>query len=462
VINLILIVGLIAAPIGVYSAAAQESGPIYYVEQGDTLYTIAAKFSTTVDALIETNDIADPSLVYPGLALVIPGYPGVEGVLELKEISYGEDIYSLSRRYQVSVDALTRLNRAVNPGRFYVGQSVIVPQPLENDQQTVGERIILSGQQDTRLETAVLQGISPWAVEMARGQNQRMWMVSEEAIILPDPDRQVTALPAIIQSVDIQPSPTAQGKTTVIKLSLDQPAWVEGQLGDYTLNFFENSPGNFVALQGIHAMATPGLYDLEIRLYANQGDEATFAYSQPIAVRDGGYGFEYLVGVPAESTDPDIIAAEDAELEPILTQASPDRLWDGPFQYPSDYYTDTFLSVFGTRRDYNGGALSYYHTGVDFYGADVPIYAPAPGRVVFVGQQVVRGNVTYIDHGWGVFSGYFHQSEINVEVGDLVETGQPIGVVGNTGRSSGPHLHWEIWVGGVPVNPLDWVLIGYP
>ncbi|MGD8822452.1 MAG: LysM peptidoglycan-binding domain-containing protein, partial [Anaerolineales bacterium] len=337
VINLILIVGLIAAPIGVYSAAAQESGPIYYVEQGDTLYTIAAKFSTTVDALIETNDIADPSLVYPGLALVIPGYPGVEGVLELKEISYGEDIYSLSRRYQVSVDALTRLNRAVNPGRFYVGQSVIVPQPLENDQQTVGERIILSGQQDTRLETAVLQGISPWAVEMARGQNQRMWMVSEEAIILPDPDRQVTALPAIIQSVDIQPSPTAQGKTTVIKLSLDQPAWVEGQLGDYTLNFFENSPGNFVALQGIHAMATPGLYDLEIRLYANQGDEATFAYSQPIAVRDGGYGFEYLVGVPAESTDPDIIAAEDAELEPILTQASPDRLWDGPFQYPSDY-----------------------------------------------------------------------------------------------------------------------------
>ena len=297
---------------------------------------------------------------------------------------------------------------------------------------------------------------------MARGDSQRMWMVSEEAVILPDPESQVTALPAIIQSVDMQPSPTAQGKTTVVQLSLSQPVWVEGWLGDYQLNFFETSSGNFVALQGIHALTTPGLYDLEIRLYANQGEEATFAYSQPIAIRDGGYGFEYLVGVPADSTDPDVIAAEDAEIEPILTQASPDRLWDGPFQYPSDYYTDSFLSVYGTRRDYNGGALSYYHTGVDFYGADVPIYAPAPGRVVFVGEQVVRGNVTYIDHGWGVFSGYFHQSEIYVEVGDLVETGQPIGLVGNTGRSSGPHLHWEIWVGGVPVNPLDWVLIGYP
>jgi murein DD-endopeptidase MepM/ murein hydrolase activator NlpD len=233
-------------------------------------------------------------------------------------------------------------------------------------------------------------------------------------------------------------------------------------LGEYALNFFETSPGNFVALQGIHALETPGLYDLELRLYTSQGEEITFAYSQPIAVRDGGYGFEYLIGVPTETTDPDTIAAEDAILEPILFAASPDRLWDGPFAYPSDYYTESFLSVFGTRRDYNGGVLSFYHTGVDFYGVDVPIFAPAPGRVVFVGEQVVRGNVTYIDHGWGVFSGYFHQSEIYVSVGDLVVAGQEIGLVGNTGRSSGPHLHWEIWVGGVPVNPLDWILIGFP
>jgi murein DD-endopeptidase MepM/ murein hydrolase activator NlpD len=460
--SLIIVAGIITALVGAQPAKAQESGPIYYVEEGDTLYSIAAKFSTTVEALIEANDIADPSLVYPGLALVIPGYPGVEGVLELKEVGYGENIYSLSRRYQVSVDALTRLNRAVNPGRFYVGQSVIVPQPLESDLETVGERIVLAGQQDTRLETAVVQGISPWSVELARGQSQRMWIVSEESIILPDPDRQITALPAIIEDVEISPSPTAQGKTTVIQLNLNQPAWVEGSLGEYDLNFFETSSGNFVALQGIHALETPGLYDLEIQLFANQGEEATFAYSQPIAVRDGGYGFEYLIGVPAESTDPDVIAAEDAEILPIITQVSPDRLWDGPFAYPSDYYTDSFLAVFGTRRDYNSGALSYYHTGVDFYGADIPIYAPAPGRVVFVGNQVVRGNVTYIDHGWGVFSGYFHQAEIYVEVGDLVETGQEIGLVGNTGRSTGPHLHWEIWVGGVPVDPLDWVLIGYP
>jgi murein DD-endopeptidase MepM/ murein hydrolase activator NlpD len=94
---------------------------------------------------------------------------------------------------------------------------------------------------------------------------------------------------------------------------------------------------------------------------------------------------------------------------------------------------------------------------LDLYGStDTEIRAPAPGVVVFAGPLTVRGNTTYIDHGWGVYSGYFHQSEIFVRPGDRVETGDLIGMVGGTGRVTGAHLHWEIWVGGVPVQPLDW------
>jgi murein DD-endopeptidase MepM/ murein hydrolase activator NlpD len=74
----------------------------------------------------------------------------------------------------------------------------------------------------------------------------------------------------------------------------------------------------------------------------------------------------------------------------------------------------------------------------------------------------VRGNATYIDHGWGVYTGYLHQSQLLVQAGDRVETGQLIGMVGNTGRATGPHLHWEVWVGGVPVQPLEWTSQSYP
>jgi murein DD-endopeptidase MepM/ murein hydrolase activator NlpD len=74
----------------------------------------------------------------------------------------------------------------------------------------------------------------------------------------------------------------------------------------------------------------------------------------------------------------------------------------------------------------------------------------------------VRGNATMIDHGWGVYSAYLHQSELKVKVGDKVETGQVIGLVGGTGRAGGPHLHYEILVGGLPVDPLDWLQQTYP
>ena len=100
------------------------------------------------------------------------------------------------------------------------------------------------------------------------------------------------------------------------------------------------------------------------------------------------------------------------------------------------------------------------------------IYAPAPGVVVFTQSLIVRGRTTIIDHGWGIYTAYFHQNpyEFFVAVGDVVEAGQLIGKVGDqsivdaglAGRATGPHLHWEIWVNGVQVDPLDWLDLPIP
>ena len=74
----------------------------------------------------------------------------------------------------------------------------------------------------------------------------------------------------------------------------------------------------------------------------------------------------------------------------------------------------------------------------------------------------IRGLTTFIDHGQGVFSGYAHLSEILVEEGQFVNEGELIGLIGKTGRVTGPHLHWDIWVNGKQVDPFDWVYTQYP
>jgi murein DD-endopeptidase MepM/ murein hydrolase activator NlpD len=97
-------------------------------------------------------------------------------------------------------------------------------------------------------------------------------------------------------------------------------------------------------------------------------------------------------------------------------------------------------------------------------GADkgTPIYAPAAGTVVMAERLQIRGKVVILDHGLGVYTGFWHLSEINVSVGQPVEKGEVVGLVGNSGLSSGPHLHWEMRVGGVPVDPLQWTRRAFP
>ncbi len=454
----ILILILIVLPAA--TVQAQGGGPTYIVEPGDTLTGIARRFGTTVEAMVETNGIEDPSKLYTGAELTIPGFEGVAGILTLQEVALGEDLNSLSLRYKVSADALARLNRLVRSDRLYVGQSLIVPEPPEGGIPGDDIGAFLPHLGETRLEIAVRARINPWDLRHSAENPLRYWVVPGN--LLTDSTEWRGALPEPFTSISIEPLPVVQGHTVVLRADVSRPIRLEGSLGDHQLTFFPTDEGAMVALQGIHALAEPGLIDLELRMAMSEGEETSYVFQQPVLVEEGDYGFQYIVGVPEETVDQESIRPEEEFVADLLAPVTPDKLWGESFDYPSRYYTDEFIAVFGVRRNYNYGALLYYHTGVDFYGSNVPIYAPAHGKVVFAGPLMIRGNVTYIDHGWGVYSGYFHQSEMFVQKGDIVEQGQEIGIVGSTGRSTGPHLHWEIWVGGVPINPLDWVDPGYP
>jgi murein DD-endopeptidase MepM/ murein hydrolase activator NlpD len=91
-----------------------------------------------------------------------------------------------------------------------------------------------------------------------------------------------------------------------------------------------------------------------------------------------------------------------------------------------------------------------------------PVQAANRGRVALAEALKVRGNAVIIDHGLGVYSCYYHLSEIRVQKGQMIEKGQVIGLVGSTGLSTGPHLHWEMRVTGNPVNPIQWTQRAIP
>ena len=128
-----------------------------------------------------------------------------------------------------------------------------------------------------------------------------------------------------------------------------------------------------------------------------------------------------------------------------------------PLSRPTDTGTS---SGFGVRIDPFTHAPAF-HPGLDFSGALMtPIHATAPGIVSFTGVRTGYGNTVEIDHGGGFKTRYAHLSTISVQVGQRVALGQRIGGMGSTGRSTGPHLHYEVWVNGRAQNPNRFVRAG--
>jgi murein DD-endopeptidase MepM/ murein hydrolase activator NlpD len=134
-------------------------------------------------------------------------------------------------------------------------------------------------------------------------------------------------------------------------------------------------------------------------------------------------------------------------------------LWTAPFVRPR---ASRITSTFGSGRVFNG-RLSSSHGGVDFAGQPGdPVRAANRGVVALVDNFFLAGNVVYINHGGGVVTGYFHLTQATVAVGDTVERGQEIGLVGATGRVTGPHLHWSARYGEHTVDPMGLIELTQP
>jgi murein DD-endopeptidase MepM/ murein hydrolase activator NlpD len=127
-----------------------------------------------------------------------------------------------------------------------------------------------------------------------------------------------------------------------------------------------------------------------------------------------------------------------------------------PTKKPADGY---FTSGFGVRVSPLGDGAEKMHEGLDVANAvGTPIKAPAQATVVFAGRKSGYGQIVILDHGYGLETWYGHTSRIIVKPGQLVKRGQLIALIGNSGKSTGAHLHYEVRVHGIPVDPLAYIL----
>jgi murein DD-endopeptidase MepM/ murein hydrolase activator NlpD len=139
------------------------------------------------------------------------------------------------------------------------------------------------------------------------------------------------------------------------------------------------------------------------------------------------------------------VQKEQKILNEIYTQSSATPYFKQPFQAPLNSFV---TSVYGIRRVYNN-AHRGQHLGTDFRAAiGVPVPAVNAGKVLFAGDLFYTGGTVIIDHGMDIFSVYGHLSEWKTQAGAMVQKGEIIGLSGNTGRSSGPHLHWGVKIHG--------------
>ena len=266
-------------------------------------------------------------------------------------------------------------------------------------------------------------------------------------------------LPAIRPAVSVTPSRPLQGSFILVRARPatgdTSLAGITAQLAGEALHFTRDTTGTFTAYAAVPVEARSSI-PFPIVFERVGGGVDSLLMHLPVA--NARFGSEHLSVDPRFTNPPDSALAarisRESEAIRLAWSASHQtpRLWDGAFQRPRP---GRVTSVFGTAREFNG-VVQNRHLGTDFDGAvGSTIRAANRGVVTLVGEHYYSGNIVVLNHGAGIATAYLHMSKVLVSVGDTVAKGHLIGLVGSTGRVTGPHLHWIAKYGNLSVNPMS-------
>jgi murein DD-endopeptidase MepM/ murein hydrolase activator NlpD len=255
-----------------------------------------------------------------------------------------------------------------------------------------------------------------------------------------------------------------QGQVLIVTVpDLKDATGVKGRFLGRTVTLFPNpsaGEAGYLGLLGIDLQDEPGAHELTID--AQLGEQMRH-FTYEVFVAKEKFAVEHLT-LPKDKVDLDEKAAarwkaEQEQVRKALTEESAMRLWQTGFIEPVQ---GKRTGIFGSVRIMNGQARNP-HNGEDI-GAPLgtAVIASNDGVVRLTVDHIFSGKGIYLDHGLGLYSMYFHLSDILVKEGDLIKAGQVIGKVGATGRATGPHLHWGMKVNGARVNPYALLELPFP
>ncbi len=430
---------------------------IHVVQRDETLSQIALRYGTTIETITTANSLLNPDNVQVGQRLVIPGTQTTsQGMITTHMVQPGETLQTIAARYNSTPDSLSQLNNISSVDSLYAGQSILVSEGAAGTlpPQKISLHLVQAG--ENLMQLAALYQIPMLQLAEFNDVALNAPLQTGQMLRIPESDSagNFVNLPQPIIDFQLAPLPAIQGKSISAKIAAHPNFTITANFTDRQM-IFTPFEGGYSAMIGIHAFTEPGIYPLTLTV--TDGTGTPIVYEVRVKVEDGGYGNEAIV-VPPEQENllaPEVVQAELDRVTALMSGFTATPYFNGLMNLPS---TGRVTSQFGTRRSYNGSAYNTFHGGADFGGLPgALILAPADGVVVLAEGLNVRGNAVIIDHGLGVYTGYWHQTEIYVQVGQAVKKGDVIGTIGSTGLSTGAHLHWEMWVSGVQVDPLQWL-----
>ena len=255
----------------------------------------------------------------------------------------------------------------------------------------------------------------------------------------------------ILSTTTVRPGDT-------LRLEVDDLAPTEKKLKAVFLGksypFFPVGPNAQRALVGIKLGTPPAETQIKVRRAGAPNDDIAGLAPVAMTIATRTYVIENINLPPAKKKLVSLEGQEGRRIYKANRMLTSRQYWEGAFLPPVD---GPEISEFGKRRMHNGRTHAGFHNGTDLRAAGgTPARAANAGIVVLATNFKAHGKTLILNHGQGVMTIYLHLQSFAVRPGQMVTKGQVIGKVGSTGVSTAPHIHWQVFVHGVPVDPQAW------